>query len=193
MRSLEEDLAAAIAYHGHLCSGMILGVRMARLGIRILGIDDPLSFRDLIVYVEMDRCASDAVSVVSDCTVGRRKLKIIDYGKMGATFVDLANNQAVRVALKMAAFPKPGEDPVAFWRGFKDEEVFAWQKVRLNIPPEDLPGRPLNNVQCAQCGETVLDRREIIQSGRILCRACAGKPYYEYVQAGEVKEHVGNL
>ena len=96
--SRRRSRAAAQAFHGHLCHGMVMGVRMARLGCRELGIDDPQSYRDLVVYVEMDRCASDAVSVVAGVTLGKRRLKWVDYGKMAATFVDLASGRAVRVA-----------------------------------------------------------------------------------------------
>lgn len=178
MRTFEEDLQAAVAYHGHLCSGMILGVRMARLGLRELGIDDPLNYRDLIVYVEMDRCATDAVGVVTGCTPGRRRLKLIDYGKMAATFVDLASCRAVRVAAWGAHFPPEGADLQAFWRELPDIEIFKWQPVQLDIPAEDLPGKPLHTVTCSRCGERVHDRRELVVDGEVLCRACARGAYY---------------
>lgn len=181
MRSLEEDLKAAVDYHGHLCMGMVLGVRMARLGMQILGIDDPLSFRDSIVYVEMDRCATDAVSVVTGCTLGRRRLKVVDYGKMAATFVNLASKEAIRVAPKVVAYPQPGEDPVAFLQGFKDEDLFMWKKVLISIPPEDLPGKPLHNVVCEKCGEVVLDCREVTVDSKTFCKACVNKPYYQEI------------
>jgi formylmethanofuran dehydrogenase subunit E len=109
MRQLEEDLAAAQAFHGHLCHGMVMGVRMARYGCRGLGIDDPPAYKDLLVYVEMDRCASDAVSVVCGVTLGRRRLKWVDYGKMAATFVDLATGRALRVAPRLEV-PHAGRD-----------------------------------------------------------------------------------
>ena len=98
MRPLEEDLAAAQAYHGHLCHGMVMGVRMARY--RLPGAGDRRSsfVPGSVVYVEMDRCASDAVGVVAGVTLGRRRLKWVDYGKMAATFVDLATGRAVRLA-----------------------------------------------------------------------------------------------
>ena len=181
MRSLDEDLQAAVAYHGHLRMGMVLGVSMARLGMQILGIDDPLSFRDSIVYVEMDRCATDAVSVATGCTLGRRRLKVVNYGKMAATFVNLATNQAIRVAPKIVAYPQPGEDPVAFLQGFKDDELFAWKKVLINIPPEDLPGKPLHTVVCEKCGDTILDCREVMVENMTVCKACASKPYYQEI------------
>ncbi|MEG1585083.1 MAG: FmdE family protein, partial [Anaerovorax sp.] len=72
MISFHEDLERAVKYHGHLCSGQVLGVRMARMGMRLLGIEDPDNFRDLIAYVETDRCIADAVGTVTGCKLGRR-------------------------------------------------------------------------------------------------------------------------
>jgi formylmethanofuran dehydrogenase subunit E len=179
MRTLEEDLAAAEAFHGHLCHGMVMGVRMARLGCRELGIEDPATYRDLVVYVEMDRCASDAVSVVCGVTLGRRRMKWVDYGKMAATFVDLATGKALRVA------PRPEVphadkkvDPLLFWKDWTDEQLFSCKPVGITIPGEDKPGWPIRRVVCELCGEQVQDAREVIKDGRTLCRACAGGAYY---------------
>lgn len=180
MRSLDEDLAAAYAYHGHLCHGMVMGVRMARLGCRELGIDDPHSYRDLVVYVEMDRCASDAVSVVCGVTMGRRRMKWMDYGKLAATFVDLATGRAIRVAPRLDV-PHAGRDvdPLEFWKDWSDDRLFTITPVKLTIPPEDLPGRPIRRVACAVCGEEIQDAREVVRDGQTLCRACADGAYYE--------------
>ncbi|MGB9663114.1 MAG: FmdE family protein [Moorellaceae bacterium] len=182
MRTLTEDLEAAVAYHGHLCSGMVLGVRMARLGLRKLGIDDPLHYRDLIVYVEMDRCATDAVGVVTGCTPGRRRLKLVDYGKMAATFVDLAGGRAVRVVAVGTQQPPEGADLFEFWEKIPDEEIFKVEPVQVSIPPEDLPGRPLRTVKCSRCGELIRDGREVVVEGLNLCRACAWGAYYTNIE-----------
>jgi formylmethanofuran dehydrogenase subunit E len=159
---------------------MVMGVRLARLGCRVLGIDDPHSYKDLIVYVEMDRCASDAVSVVSGVTLGRRRLKWVDYGKMAATFVDLASDRAVRVAPRPEV-PHAGHDvdPVEFWKGWSDDQLFLCTPVRVVVPEADKPGRPSRKAVCAECGEQVQDAREVIRAGRTLCRACADGAYYE--------------
>lgn len=180
VRSLDEDIAAAQAYHGHLCHGMVMGVRMARLGCRELGIEDPLSYRDLIVYVEMDRCASDAVSVVCGVTMGRRRLKLVDYGKLAATFVDLETGRALRVAPRLEV-PHAGRDvdPIEFWRGWTDEQLFTCTPVKLTVPEEDRPGRPIRRVKCAECGEEIQDAREVVRADRTLCRGCADGAYYQ--------------
>jgi len=180
LRTLEEDLTAAQAFHGHLCHGMVMGVRLARYGCRELGIDDPQKCRDLVVYVEMDRCASDAVSVVTGVTLGRRRLKWIDYGKMAATFVDLASGRAVRLAPKPEV-PHAGNDtdPIEFWRDWTDESLFSCTPVKVVVPEEDKPGRPIRTVVCARCGEKVQDAREVVKDGEALCRACARGAYYQ--------------
>lgn len=184
MRPLEEDLEAAQAFHGHLCHGMVMGVRMARYACRELGIEDPLSYRDLIVYVEMDRCASDAVSVVTGVTLGRRRLKWIDYGKLAATFVDLASGRAIRLAPRPEV-PHAGNDvdPVQFWQSWTDEQLFSLTPVMVFVPEEDRPGPPTRTVTCARCGEQVHDGREVIDEIRhgkeLLCRACAHGAYYQ--------------
>lgn len=179
MRTLEEDLAAAEAFHGHLCHGMVMGVRMARYGCRALGIDDPLKYRDLIVYVEMDRCASDAVSVVAGVTLGRRRLKWVDYGKMAATFVDLATDRAVRLApTPEVPHAEPKDDPLVMWNDWSDAQLFSCTPVTVTVPLEDRPGRPVRTVVCDACGEKVQDCRDVDQDGRALCRACALGAYY---------------
>lgn len=158
---------------------MVMGVRMARYGCRELGIDEPLGYRDLVVYVEMDRCASDAVSVVAGVTLGRRRLKWMDYGKMAATFVDLASGRAVRVAPRPEV-PHAGrdDDPLVMWDAWTDEQLFTCTDVKVDVAPEDRPGRPIRSAICEACGETVQDGREVAPDGRVLCRGCAGGAYY---------------
>jgi formylmethanofuran dehydrogenase subunit E len=156
---------------------MVLGVRMARYGCRELGVEDPPAYRDLVVYVEMDRCASDAVSAVAGVTLGRRRLKWVDYGKMAATFVDLATGRAVRVAPR-PEMPHAGrdDDPLELWKDWSDERLFTCTPVVVTVPEE---GRPVRTVVCARCGEQVQDAREVERDGETLCRACAHGAYYQ--------------
>ncbi|NLF17756.1 MAG: formylmethanofuran dehydrogenase [Lentisphaerae bacterium] len=181
MRPLEEDLKDAQRFHGHLCHGMVMGVRMARYGCRELGLDDPRAYRDLVVYVELDRCASDAVAVVTGVTLGRRRLKWVDYGKLAATFVDLASSRAVRLA-PQPEVPHAGreDDPLTFWNDWDDERLFSCTPVHVDVAPEDRPGPPVRSIVCEECGERVQDGREIDCDGRQLCRACAGEAYYTF-------------
>src|SRR5215475_13631964 len=97
MRSFDELFNESSTIHRHSCAGQVLGVRMAMLGCREVGIDEPKGCKKLVVYVETDRCATDAVQAVTGCSLGKRTLKFLDYGKMAATFVNTETEQAVRV------------------------------------------------------------------------------------------------
>ena len=190
MQTFEEHLEAAAAAHGHLCAGQVIGVRMARRGCAELGLDpdERADRKRLIVYVEVDRCAADAVASVTGCKLGKRTLKHVDYGKAAATFVDTQTGHAVRVIARDDAREKAlayGDDEgnisqaqLIAYQKMTDDELLIVQRVKVNIPPEDLPGRPLRRVTCEQCGESVSDGREVTVNGRTLCRACAGQSYY---------------
>src|SRR6202167_5046673 len=99
MPTLDDLLEEARIAHGHLCAGQILGVRLAMLGCRRLGIEEPRGTdrKRLVTYIEIDRCATDAIGVVTGCRLGKRALKFRDWGKMAATFVDLATGKAIRL------------------------------------------------------------------------------------------------
>lgn len=181
MPSFAEDLESARRVHGghHSCHGLVLGVRLARLGCRLLGLEDPRDYRDLLVYVEMDRCAADAVSGVTGTTLGRRRLKWVDYGKFAASFVDLGSGRAVRVwARSDAPHGESGQDAEAMWAPYTDEELFGWDWVEVVVPAADRPGPPVARVCCQACGEEVRDGRQREVEGRTLCRACAQGAYY---------------
>src|SRR6202023_436078 len=102
MKSLDQYLSQAERAHGHLCAGQGLGVRLAMLGLAKLGIDDPKGKdrKRLVTFVEIDRCATDAIMVVTGCRLGKRALKFRDWGKVAATFIDLESGKAVRVAAR---------------------------------------------------------------------------------------------
>ncbi len=189
----EQLLTESVRTHGHLCPGQVLGVRMSMLGLREIGIIDPRG-RDrnnIIVFVEMDRCATDAVQSITGCSLGHRTLKFMDYGKMAATFVNLATNKAVRVFAKDESrtlaknyFPDIENKYIAqleAYRIMSDEELFDVMEVRVRMRPEDMPGRPSRRVVCEACREQVQDGRERYREGRTLCRPCAGKGYYETI------------
>ncbi|HET7841211.1 MAG TPA: FmdE family protein [Terriglobia bacterium] len=190
MQSLEEYLVLAEQSHGHMCPGQVLGVRMAMTGLKALGINDPAKHhRRLLTFVEIDRCATDAVALVTGCRLGKRSLKFLDYGKVAATFVDLESGKAVRVVARddsrgkaKSMFPdlgSPSKQQLAAYKVMDDSELFTVQPVRVKLEPQDLPGRPRSRATCAACGEGVNDGRERTVNGRILCRNCAGESYYE--------------
>jgi formylmethanofuran dehydrogenase subunit E len=171
----------ATAFHGHLCSGQILGLRLALAGMRALGLTPGENYRNLVLFLETDRCMADAAVVVTGVTPGKRRLKFIDYGKAAVSFLDLETDKAVRVAGK--AEPRPTEDcdPVTFWSQFKDEDILTVEEVQISLPPQDRPGKSKGSAICQNCGELINDMREVTKEGRILCRACAGTPYYRTI------------
>src|SRR5271169_4494602 len=191
MKSLAEYLELAAIAHGHICAGQILGVRLAMCGLTELGIADPIADRKRIVtYVEIDRCVTDAVALVANSRLGKRALKFRDWGKVAATFCDLETGRAVRIAAKESSkqaakqmFPellKDAGQQKAYAQLF-DEILFDKQWVKVEVQPEDLPGFKGLRVVCAQCGEGINFKREVIRDGRTLCRACAGERYYEHL------------
>jgi len=166
-------LDESVKVHGHLCPGQVLGVRMAMLGLKLIGIADPKGKdrKDIMVFVEIDRCATDAIHSVTGCSLGKRTLKFLDYGKMAATFVNLKTGRAIRIVAKEESrglanryFPHIEDKYQCQTEAYKimpDEELFEWKEVEVEIPPEDMPGRPLKRVKCDWCGEYVHDRREV--------------------------------
>lgn len=191
MKSLDEYLRDAEQAHGHLCAGQVLGVRLAMLGLEKLRIDDPhgKDRKRLVTFVEVDRCATDAVAVVTGCRLGKRALKFRDWGKMAATFVDVTSGKAIRVvaresskALARQMHPEienKNQQQMLAYREMSDDDLFATQWVKVDLPPEEFPGYKGERIVCSQCGEGINFRREVRRDGKILCRACAGESYYK--------------
>ena len=203
---LDELLRDAEVAHGHLCAGQVLGVRMAMLALRRLGIDDPRKRtlvdgslnpdrKRLVTFVEIDRCATDAIGVVTGCRVGKRALKLRDWGKMAATFVDLAAKiegeeyKALRVVARESSKARAKElypeleknaQQMKAYREMPDEELFAEQWVRVALPASEFPGYKGERVACARCGEGVNFDRFVERESKRICLACAAdeKIYY---------------
>jgi formylmethanofuran dehydrogenase subunit E len=191
VKTLAEYLDLAAVAHGHLCAGQVLGVRLAMLGLRELGIDDPIAERKRIVtYVEIDRCITDAIALVANCRLGKRALKFRDWGKVAATFVDLQTGRAVRIAAKESSkeaaremfpgLPKDAGQQKAY-ATLSEDLLFDKKWVKVQVQPEDLPGFKGPRVVCAECGEGINFKREVLQDGRTLCRSCAGERYYAHL------------
>jgi len=191
MKSVDEYLRDAEKAHGHLCAGQVLGVRLAMLGLQKLGIDDPhgKDRKRLVTFVEIDRCATDAVGVVTGCRLGKRALKFRDWGKVAATFVDVTNGKAIRIAAKESSkalarqlhpeVVSKNEQQMLAYREMSDDDLFATQWVKVELPPEEFPGYKGERITCTACGEGINFRREVRREGKILCRSCAGESYYQ--------------
>jgi len=196
MLSLDEYLREAEVAHGHLCAGQVLGVRLAMLGLEKLGIEDPRGKdrKRLVTFVEIDRCATDAIAVVTGCRLGKRALKFRDWGKMAATFVDLgikdvSTGKAIRIAAKESSkalarsmhpeIENNNEQQMLAYREMPEDDLFTKQWVKVELPAEEFPGYKSERIVCARCGEGINFRREVLRDGRVLCKACAGEQYYE--------------
>ncbi|MCI0350685.1 MAG: formylmethanofuran dehydrogenase subunit E family protein, partial [Acidobacteriales bacterium] len=164
MKTLDEYLRDAEKAHGHLCAGQILGVRMAMLGLCQLGIQEPegKDRKRLVTFVEIDRCATDAISVVTGCRLGKRALKFRDWGKMAATFVDLEKGSAVRVAAKESSkalakslhpeLDSSNQQQMLAYREMNDNDLFTVRPVKVQLTPEEFPGYKGERVTCSRCG-----------------------------------------
>ena len=169
------------------------GVYEAMLGLVKLGIDDPRGKdrKRLVTFVEIDRCATDAVAVVTGCRLGKRALKFRDWGKVAATFVDLSTSKAIRVAAKESSktlarqmhpeIENKNQQQMLAYREMSDDDLFAMQCVKVELPPEEFPGYKGDRAVCEICGEGINFRREVCREGRVLCHACACTEdrYYE--------------
>jgi formylmethanofuran dehydrogenase subunit E len=191
MKSLDEYLRDAEQAHGHLCAGQVLGVRLAMLGLIKLGIDDPHGNdrKRLVTFVEIDRCATDAVAVVTGCRLGKRALKFRDWGKVAATFVDVSSGKAIRIAARESSkhlarqmhpeIAGKNQQQMLAYREIADDDLFTMQWVKVELPPEEFPGYKGERIVCELCGEGINFRREVRTAEKVLCRACAGERYYD--------------
>lgn len=191
MKSLDEYVKLAAEAHGHACAGQILGLRMAMHGLDLLGIEDPhgKDRKRLVTFVEIDRCATDAIPVVTGCRLGKRALKFKDFGKVAATFCDLETGRAIRVVARESAkgraremYPEienKNQQQMRAYREMPAEELFDKQWVRVRLGAEDFPGYRGARHLCDECGEGINFERQVEREGRVLCRSCAGEKYYE--------------
>ncbi|MDD4715632.1 MAG: FmdE family protein [Oscillospiraceae bacterium] len=177
----QSDLKKATLFHGHACTGIILGVRMARAGLSYLGINDPEENRDFIVYLEIDRCLADAIQSVTGLSFGKRRLKAMGYGKMAASFIDMNTGKGVRIVMNAKQEAPEKTDQVQFWDQFPDEQLFQMEPVMVDLKPEDLPGPPVRTAVCELCHEKIMDGKDIVKDGQILCKACAEGAYYRKI------------
>src|ERR1700745_1388581 len=167
MKSIDEYLQDAEQAHGHLCAGQVLGVRMAMLGLQKLGIDDPqgANRKRLVTFVEIDRCATDAVAVVTGCRLGERAVKFRDCGKMAATFIDVNSGKAVRIAAKESSkdlarkmhpeLESKNAQQMLAYREMSEDELFSVQWVKVDLPAEEFPGYKGARIACELCGEGI--------------------------------------
>lgn len=173
-------LNKAVEFHGHMCVGQVIGVRMAIVALRELGLITPEDVDNLIVYVESDRCIADAIMMVTYRRLGRRTLKLVHYGKMAATFVDTLKNKAVRIHTteECRKLVKNFPDEIDAYSRMTEDQLLRVEEVDVTIPEQELPGAPGHKAACENCGEIVYDMRIEKVGAKTLCRACAFGAYY---------------
>ena len=195
MQDFETLLNGSAEAHGHLCPGQVVGVRMAMLGCELIGLDDPRNLpqiKKIIVYVEIDRCATDAISYVTGVKLGRRSLKFVDNGIMAATFVNLETDRAFRLrsteesrelANKYASTINDQHlQQLEAYKIMPLEELFVVEEVKVEIPICEMPGPTRFKDVCQLCKVVVRDKKEVYKNGQILCRPCAFGTYYKPIK-----------
>ncbi|MCL4368354.1 MAG: FmdE family protein [Actinobacteria bacterium] len=196
MKPLEELLLATAALHHHLCPRQVLGVRMGMLAGEVLGVDLPQADKRLLTIAETDGCAVDGISVASGCWVGRRTLRIVDFGKVAATFVDTRTERTVRIVPRLTCRERARvyapharnrwEAQLKGYQRMPSAELLRVEEVRLTASLEAVVSHPGRRATCQICGEEILNDRQIVHEGSTLCRACAGERYYSVKQAVEL-------
>jgi formylmethanofuran dehydrogenase subunit E len=193
MTDLQTILQISSARHKHLCPRQVLGARIGLAGARALGLELPRNDKRLLIILETDGCFADGVEVATGCTIGHRTLRVEDYGKTAATFVDVKIGRAVRVAphleVRGRAYAYAPKEPRHYfaqlhaYQVMPDAELLSIVEVQLTTPIETIVSRAGVRVNCDRCGEEIINEREVTCAGQILCRACAGDGYYQVVDA----------
>ena len=191
MKDIKAVLEKLATRHARLCPRQVLGARMGLAGANALGLEVPRQDKSMLAIVETDGCFVDGIEVATGCSVGRRTLRVEDYGKVGATFVHVNNGDAVRLAPRAgvrqrARFYAPEQEQRYFaqlhgYQRMPDEDLFVFYPVTLQPTVEDLISRPGERVNCERCGEEIINKRQIIYGEKMYCRPCAGSAYYDPV------------
>lgn len=189
-----EDLSALLEKsardHSHLCPRQILGVRLGLRGMLALQLEPNPSSKRLLVITETDGCFADGLSAATNCTVGHRTLRVEDYGKTAATFIDIETSTAFRVApaldIREQASAFVPDEPRHYFAQMQayqimpDNVMLTVQEVFLNTPIEEIVSHPGMRIKCDMCGEEILNEREVHCDGSIMCKPCAGSGYYSF-------------
>ncbi len=201
--NIQHLLKVSCRDHSHLCPRQILGVRLGLAGMNAVGFNAPPAQKQLLIITETDGCFVDGLSAATKCSVGHRTLRVEDYGKVAATFVNVKTDYAVRVApvldIRERACSCITNEPRHYFAQMNayqimpDEQMFKITKVQLVVSVEEIVSRPGIRVNCDVCGEEIMNEREIHQEGLTLCRACAGDSYYQvpvFIPAQLIKSNV---
>ncbi|MCC6315038.1 MAG: formylmethanofuran dehydrogenase, partial [Thermomicrobiales bacterium] len=186
--TLHELLQASAERHAHLCPRQVLGVRMALLAGKLLGLNVPQQDKRLLTIVETDGCAADGIEIGAGCSIGRRTLRVEDFGKVAATFIDTRLDRALRIVPRQSAralaahyapaAPDRWHAQLLGYQRMPSSLLFGWQWVTLTTPLAEIVSRPGARAVCQACREEIINEREVRRDGMVLCRPCAGQSYY---------------
>jgi formylmethanofuran dehydrogenase subunit E len=169
---LNEDWLRCVGFHGHVCPGLAIGCKAAQIALKELGEAEAEVDEGLVAIVQTDACGVDAVQVLTSCTFGKGNLLFQDYGKQVFTFLRRADGKGVRVALKYGVLQNI-QDRQALIRNIVEGEpadFFNWRPVQIELPSA---ARINPTVQCAFCGEGVMEQRARVREGKPACPECA--------------------
>ena len=199
MSNFQDLLKISANRHSHLCPRQVLGVRIGLAGAAALGIQVPQNKKHMLSIIETDGCFADGVEVATGCTVGHRTLRVEDYGKIAATFIETKTGRAVRVAphldVRQKAYeyaPHQIKQYFAQLSGYQVmpiDELVEIEEVQLTTPIREIISRAGVRVNCGVCGEEIINEREIVRNDMHVCKSCAGTSYYRVVQAPELAIH----
>lgn len=188
MNNLQQILAISSSRHTHLCPRQVLGARIGLAGASALGLDTHRNHKRLLIIIETDGCFADGIEAATGCSVGHRTLRIEDYGKIAATFIDVKTEQTLRITPKLDSRQRaltyaPTESRRYFaqlqaYQSMPDDELLNIQPVCLRVPIQHIVSRAGVRINCERCGEEIINEREVNINGQSLCRACASGGYY---------------
>jgi formylmethanofuran dehydrogenase subunit E len=203
MTDLQNLLKTSAQRHTHLCPRQVLGVRIGLTGAATLGINVPQVKKNMVVILESDGCFADGVEVSTGCTIGHRTLRIEDYGKIAATFVEVKTGRAVRVAPQLDVRQKaydyaPHQKKRYFaqldgYQVMPIEELVFLEEVQLTTPIAEIVSRAGVRVNCDVCGEEIINEREICDRNQLFCKACFGSGYYQIVDPAFSRQALPSL
>lgn len=193
--NLAELLERSAAMHSHLCPRQVLGVRLGMYAAVLLGLDLPQTDKRIVTFVETDGCFADGVGASTGCWLGRRTLRLVDHGKPAATVVDTELRRAVRIwphplarGLAASYAPEAAGRWEAYLLGYQrmpDARLFHSREVELTVSLEAVLSRPGERAVCAECAEEIMNGRQVVRGGAVLCRGCAGEGYFTYAVPGD--------
>lgn len=182
----DEQLKKAGEFHGEICGGIAIGTKLAMYGLELMGMELNKRHKNLIVFLEIDRCMADAVQSVTKCSMGKRSLKQMYYGKFAATFYNMDTGEAIRItdadANKKDKNKETVEEMKKRFRETPPEELFTTEKVKVELTPAQMPGKPHTSARCSVCGERITDGRHLNRGGKPVCKPCAEGAYYEVIE-----------